>query len=261
MAKKPTPAKVAAKPAIATAKAPTPKKAAAPAPQPEPTPEPEIDETMADENAADETGAENTDVVENAEAAAPEPTQYDIVLAGARSIVAAFAAPHAKESEADFLKRVMAAVAAASDAQWETLDGVVHTWYNASIDALEAGNPALSLAGFAERAPPVANKTGKPGRPAKAPGEAATPKTPKEPKAPKAPKPPKEPKAPRDGNGVTSQIRDIIAANMDKKAEDLFKLCTDAGLTGVILPTVSTQRSNMHAVYKTLLKAGMIKGE
>lgn len=222
---KPAPAKAA------PAKAAAPKAAKAKA-APAEAEEEEVDETQEQENAAGEVEAEApTEEVEQ--------TLYEQVLEAARQISPKFATPHGKETEQAFAKRAMGAIADASDEQWDGLSEGVTEWYNAAVDCANEKKALPELTGFDDREVPKSK-------------EAA-------PKAPKAAKAKKEAK--EKGTGVTGQLRKLIVENLDKRAEAILELAHKAGIKEAVLPTVSTQRSNVMSVMQTLKAAGMLTKE
>jgi hypothetical protein len=212
-------------------------------------------------------------------ASLPEPgmvelSMFDTFMGAAHAIDPAFAPPMPKEGEQAFYKRLLHVIASEASTGkneagedilpiWESIGDDGQAWYNAGGDAIEAGKPIATLAGFASYkpspTPPAPGKAPRGEGLAKYQAEQAAmkaagtlpAKTPKAPKAAKEPKEPKEPKA----LGITSKVRDVLVANQGASLDELKALTKSMDVKD---STLSTLRSDVAATIAALKRTGLM---
>lgn len=96
--------------------------------------------------------ASETAAVEQVAAAeVAEASIYDMLMTSCRAVDPNFAAPHAKEDDQTFFKRIVRILAEAPDEVWSALPLPGQTWYNEAADAVTAQKAVGAPAGFADR--------------------------------------------------------------------------------------------------------------
>jgi hypothetical protein len=203
-----------------------------------------------------------------------ELSMFDTFMGAAHAIDPAFAPPMPKEGEQAFYKRLLHVIASEASTGkneagedilpiWESIGDDGQAWYNAGGDAIEAGKPIATLAGFASYkpspTPPAPGKAPRGAGLAKYQAEQAAmkaagtlpAKTPKAPKAAKEPKEPKEPKA----LGITSKVRDVLVANQGASLDELKALTKSMDVKD---STLSTLRSDVAATIAALKRTGLM---
>jgi hypothetical protein len=205
-----------------------------------------------------------------------ELSMFDTFMGAAHAIDPAFAPPMPKEGEQAFYKRLLHVIASEASTGkneagedilpiWESLGDDGQAWYNAGGDAIEAGKPIATLAGFASYkpspTPPAPGKAPRGAGLAKYQAEQAALKAAgtlpaKAPKAPKEPKPTKEAGVQRPGPVRTT--REMIVRNLDCDAKGIAVKLQAAG-HDIKQSTISTLYNDTRATLRAAFEAGLMK--